>query len=109
MLAEAYKEAIVVDTGNAYFHGDCNKHTTGGCQQDHLRQAIIGAVSQLQLFALCNVHIVSESGFPRVGAMLSAPPHRVFLTKSNRAVDFGSCDYDHPSSLQQVMSIGAGF
>lgn len=108
MLADAFHQRVVVDTGNAYFHGDCSKHTTGGCDQMHLQQAIIRAVSQLQLFALCNVHIVSNSGFPRVGAMLSDPPYHVYLSNSNRFVEFGTCHFDQPAPLDKVMSVGAG-
>eukprot|EP01033_Poteriospumella_lacustris_P001101 gene1101-803_t len=61
MLADAFRQRIVVDTGNAYFH-----------------------------------------------AMLSDPPYHVYLSNSNRFVEFGNCRYDQPAPLEKVMSVGAG-
>eukprot|EP01033_Poteriospumella_lacustris_P015368 gene15368-10988_t len=56
MLADAFRQRIVVDTGNAYFHGDCSKHTTGGCDQTHLQQAIIRAHCFEQWLPTCGSH-----------------------------------------------------
>lgn len=107
MIDQRYRSKVVVDTSVRYFHGDCSKHTTGGCEQEHLRDAIQYAVSQLQLFAMCNVHIFPSSGFPRVGAMLSSPPYHMYALKGKND-GFGDCKYDTPMSMDAVMNIGAG-
>lgn len=100
MIAERYGKKVVTDSNNSYFHGDCGHKSHGGCDQEHLRQAIIHAASQLQLFAKCNVHIVAKSGFPRIGAMLSQPPYHIH--------DSAECRYDHSKPVDKIMSLGAG-
>lgn len=99
MIAARFGKKVVTDSTNSYFHGDCGHKTHGGCDLEHLRQAIIHAASQLQLFSKCNVHIVAKSGFPRIGAMLSQPPYHIH--------DSAECRYDHSKSVDKVMALGA--
>jgi hypothetical protein len=101
MIAQQYKDKVVTDIDNSYFHGDCGHHRVGGCDQQHLKDAIVHAASQLQLFSMCNVHIVADSGFPRSGSFLGNEIPKVF-------VDFNDCTYGKFDSNDRIMTMGAG-
>jgi hypothetical protein len=124
-LQARYPEKIITDTFTFYFHGDCmSKRMANGCSQQALKMAIIHAVSQLQLFAMCDVHIISDIGFPRIGMMLSilykAIHHSNNGNKNSSNAQIASpliysldgnpehmpCT-KYPTSLDQMMSMGA--
>lgn len=102
LIAARFKHKVVIDSETTYFHGDCGDKPHGGCDQSHLKQAIIHAASQLKLFSMCNVHIVFFSGFPRVGAFLSKPPYHIYN-------DHGDCAFSKRENIDYIMDMGAGF
>jgi hypothetical protein len=102
MVAQHYKTKVVTDTNNSYFHGDCAFHVVGGCEHEHLKDAIVRAASQLQLFAMCNVHIIAgDSGFPRIGSFLAKPPHHILTHHAD-------CKYGKFQDNDEIMTNGAG-
>jgi hypothetical protein len=110
LIHKRYGEKVITDYQTIYFHGDCHSKTHGGCHQEKLDHAIIHAAAQLTLFSLCDVHIVSESGFPRISAEVAKEPHLMFmLSMHHQTKDLEKvCHLENPIEYEKIQSIGCG-
>ncbi len=110
LIHDKYGDRIITDYNTTYFHGDCNSKTHGGCHQDKLDNAIIYAVAQLSLFSLCDVQIVSESGFPRISAEVAKEPHLMFMLSMYHTTSdlYKVCQLKSPADHNHLQSQGCG-
>jgi hypothetical protein len=75
LIKQQFGHKVIIDNHTLYFHGNCGHHRNDGCDQEHLRNAIIEAAGQLIMFAGCDMQVYSQgSGFPA----LAKPPQMSF-------------------------------
>jgi hypothetical protein len=109
LIHQKYGYKVLVNAETSYFHGDCTSKKYGGCHQKKLDDSIIHAVAQLKLFAMCDIHIISESGFPRVASMLAKPPHRFYLLNKDQGTSFNkTCTYANYVAYEKIQKLGCG-
>ncbi len=108
LIANKYGNKVVTDAQTTYFHGDCASKTYGGCHQQKLDDAIIYAAAQMTLFSMCDIHIISGSGFPRMAAMIAKPPHRIYLIEDHSTTYNKTCIYGKHNPFSQIGKAGCG-
>eukprot|EP00953_Heterococcus_sp_UTEX-ZZ885_P001997 1589-Heterococcus_DN1.PRE.4 len=105
LILDQYGADVVVTQTQPHSHGDC-QHMHESCAEQQLNTSIIMAAGQLWSMAMTDYQIFTrDSGFGRLGAMLSKRWHSMYALHPGEYRACGKHDYD---SLEVTTADWAG-